>query len=129
VRDVTDERAREARLRRFDLAQTCQERWLTEVRKHALPQFRYLMVIEDRKSHRDFMFHLLLGACDWGSWDFNDHWKPRWKQMSGGTAFTKQIDERLGGLLSYFVMKKDCVLEVCDGTRYCKGAFEEWKPC
>jgi hypothetical protein len=129
LRDRTDENSREARRRRFDLAQTCQRRWLTKIRKHASPQFRYLMVIEDRTSRRDFMFHLLLGACDWGPWDFNDHWGPLWKQMSGGIASKKQIDERIGGLLWHFIMKKDCVFESGDGTRYSKGAFEEWKPC
>jgi hypothetical protein len=85
------------------------------------------MVIEDRRMRRDFMFHLLLRACDWGPWDFDNHWKPLWKQMSGGIAFTRRIDERIGGLLCYFVMKKHCVLEVNDGTQYWRGLFEEWK--
>lgn len=128
LRDRINEEAQEARLRRFAIAQTCQERWLREIRKRALPQFRYLTLTEDRTSKRDFMFHLLLADSDWGLWDFNDHLKPLWKQMSGGTAFQKQIDQRLGGFLWNCVMKRGCAVEVSDGRLYCAGMFEEWKP-
>jgi len=126
-RDRNDEKACATRLRRCELARTCQQRWLREVGKAALPQFRHLMLIEDRKIKRDIMFHLLLAGCDWEEWDFDNYWKPLWNEMTGGTAYRKQIDGRLGGFLWNSVMKRDCELEVSSGRTYCGGMFEEWK--
>jgi hypothetical protein len=124
-----DEKACAARSRRYELARTCQRRWLREVRKVALPQFRYLMVIENRQIKKDLMFHLLLANCDWGPSDFENDWKLLWNEMTGGTAYRKEIDERLGGFIWNSVVKRDCVLEVNhDGAHYWKQLFEEWEP-
>lgn len=123
-RDQRDEKARESRLRRLSLARDCQERWLSAIRRRAAVRFRYLLILEDRISKRDFLFHILLGGCGWRPWDFNDYWKPLWKQMSGGTAFTRRLDERIAGLVWYFVMTKGCVLETDSGERFCKTMFE-----
>lgn len=71
------------------------------------------------------MFHLLLGGSDWGPFDFTDHWRSLWQQMSGGIAFQRQIDERIGGLLRQFVLKRNCILETGDGERYDAQEFEE----
>jgi hypothetical protein len=112
--------------RYFDLARTYQKRWLRDVTKYRLPYFSYLLVIENRSKKQDFLFHLLLRGCDWGSWDFEDHWKPLWKQISGGTAFARQLDERVGGLICYFVKKKFCTLELPNGTQLSREDFDEW---
>jgi hypothetical protein len=136
LRDITDEKRRAARQRRFDRAQGCHERWLAEVRARApSDDTRYISVIEDRASKRDVMFHVLLGGCDLGEYDLNGEWSPRWNELSGGKAFMREIDERIGGLLRYFVFKKYCPLEVACGTvqgRFIAEQFEdleEWKHC
>jgi hypothetical protein len=86
------------------------------------------MAIEERAMKRDFLFHILLGGCDWGVWDLKDHWSPLWKRMSGGVAFPREIDERIGGLLCHLVIRRNCTLELGNGARYNASDFAEWKP-
>jgi hypothetical protein len=134
-RDLQDEKRRAARARRFQRAQECYEQWLAEIREKANGNdVRYISAIERRASRRDFMFHVLLGGCNWNEFELTDWWKPRWKELSGGTAFPRQIDKRVGGLLRYFVFKVGCVLEVDCGNlqrRFTASDFEdskEWTP-
>ena len=132
--DISNERRRAARRKRFDRAQGCHERWLAEVRERApSDNTRYISIIESRGFKRDFMFHVLLGGCDLGEYELNGRWGPRWNELSGGKAFMREMDERIGGLLRYFVFKKYCPLEVDCGSvqgRFAQEDFEdlqEWK--
>jgi hypothetical protein len=135
LRDLTDETRRAARQQRLDRAEKCHQRWLAEVRgKAPANEMRYISVIERRASKRDVMFHVLLGGCDWAQYDFSDWWGPRWTEISGGRAFMRNMDERTGGLLRYFVFKAHCVLEVDCGRVQGRFRaqdfedFEEWNP-
>lgn len=131
-RDITDEKRRAATQRRLDRALGSHERWLAEVRaKASSANTRYISVIERRASKRDVMFHVLLGGCDWDEYRLRDWWGPRWSELSGGKAFMREIDERVGGLLRHFVFKARCVLEVDCGRvqgRFIAEHFEdqEW---
>jgi hypothetical protein len=128
LRDLTDETRRAARRRLFDRAQTCHERWLAEVEREApLTHIRQITVIESRAGRRDFMFHALLGGCDWGEVDFDDKWAPRWNEISGGKAFIRQIDGRIGGLLRHFVFKKNCVLDINCGSVHGRFTAEDFE--
>jgi len=127
--DFTDEKRRAAQQRRFDRAQGCHERWLAEVRERApSDNTRYISIIESRGFKRDFMFHVLLGGCDLGEYELNGRWGPRWNELSGGKAFMRTMDERVGGLLRHFVFKARCVMEVDCGTvqsRFTADDFED----
>ena len=129
LRDITDEKRRAARQRRLDRALGSHERWLAEVREKApSANTRYISVIERRASKRDCMFHVLLGGCDLDEYELNGWWGPRWKELSGGKAFMREINERVGGLLGYFVFKARCVIEVDCGRvqgRFLAEHFED----
>ena len=84
------------------------------------------MVIENRPSSGDSMFHMLLRGCDWDPGDFGHCRARRWHEISGGKAFEKELDERIGGLLWHFVAKKGLLLEL-DGERYSKQDFDDLK--
>jgi len=114
-----------ARLHRFGRAQDRQAAWLAKVKAYAGEAFRYLMVIEDRKWKRDFQFHILLRGCD--SLDLDNYFFNLWKEMSGGIAFRRQMDERIRGLLWHLVIKRNCFLELDNGDRYSGEEFEEWE--
>jgi hypothetical protein len=130
VRDLNNETRRTARRQLFGRAQDCHERWLAEIERQAPRRVRHITVLESRASKRDFMFHVLLGGCAWSEDDFSEHWGPRWHEISGGKAFMRQIDERVGGLLRFFVFEKHCVLEIDCGIvrrRFTAEDFEEWR--
>jgi hypothetical protein len=112
--------------KRFNRAQKNQRRWLDEVRENGSPNFGYLMIIENRPSYEDCLFHILLRGCDWEEGDFGNWWARRWNEISGGKAFDKKLDERIRGLIRYFVAEKGLLLEL-DGERYRKEDFDEWK--
>jgi hypothetical protein len=131
IRDLTDETRRAARQKRISHAQGCYEHWLGEVKEQAVTEdTRHITVIEVRTGKRDFLFHVLLGGCDLDEYNLAGHWGPRWKEISGGKAFMRKMDERIGGLLRYFVFKANRVLDVDCGRvrgRFTAEDFEEWK--
>ena len=131
IRDFTDEKRRAARQRRLDRALGSHERWLAEVREKApSANTRYISVIEDRAGKRDVMFHVLLGGCELNEYDLESEWGPRWNELSGGKAFMREINERVGGLLRYFVFKERCVMEVDCGEvqdRFMAENFEDFE--
>ena len=72
--------------------------------------------LEERRGRGEVRFHVLVAR-------YGDGEHPQelflWKDLSGGWAFTRQLDERIGGLIGYFVMREGCLLELnC-------GAFRE----
>ena len=76
------------------------------------------------------MFHVLLGGCELNEYDLESEWGPRWNELSGGKAFMREINERVGGLLRYFVFKERCVMEVDCGEvqdRFMAENFEDFE--
>lgn len=123
---LSSEKWRTESAKRFDRAQKNQRRWLDEVRKNGSSNFDYLMVIENRPSYQNCLFHILFRGCDWDEGDFDNWWARRWNEISGGKAFKRKLDERIAGLIRYFVAEKNLLLEL-DGDRYRKEDFDEWK--
>jgi hypothetical protein len=115
-----------ARYRTFGQGMDRVEEWLAQIKKvYGEDRFRYLKIMENRRSHQDFLFHVLVGGCEWDEAAFKEHWGPLWRDISGGTSFEREIDERTRGLIWHLVFKADCLLETNDGKKYRKFDFEE----
>jgi hypothetical protein len=70
----------------------------------------------ERRGRGEVRFHVLIARCGDGEYRGLLH---HWQHLSGGWAFTRQLDERIGGLIGYLVMREGCLLELnC-------GAFRE----
>jgi hypothetical protein len=127
LKAIADAEAGAAHYRRFGEGMDCVDEWLDEVKKSANEeQFRYLKLMEDQTRTQDFAFHILLGGCDWNQFEFNGHWKPLWREISGGGAYERKIDPRIGGLIRHILFNTNCILETNDGKRYRADDFEEW---
>lgn len=111
----------------------CVKHWLAEIMLHAGQGgddgYRYINVLEEREDFSSSN-HILLGGCSLIG--LNDrNWKQRWHEMSGGTTYDRVLDDRIGGLLNYFVMTVGCTIElgVADSSGlYQRSDFFQWKP-
>lgn len=108
----------------------CVNDWMGELMVHAGKQeYRFIKVTELR---RDFScrYYILLGGCR--SSGINDRdWHQRWREMSGGYAYERELDERIGGLLHFFVMRLGCPIEIgeVESSRiYDASEFYRWQP-
>jgi hypothetical protein len=102
--------------------------WLDEIEvgPPAGPGVRDYIWLYERRLHGESRIHVLIS--DWQG--FEDMWELRWKEISGGWAFTRDLDERIRGLLGYLVMRVGCPLELhCGGFRGRRTAsdFRPWK--
>lgn len=112
----------------------CLESWLEKIQE---PPYRgpgvsdYLYMVEYRRDilrRRDqqTLFHVFI--ADWRG--CQDSWEHRWKEISGGWAKTKVLDDRINGFIGHLVMRKGCGLSVASGRHrgwYTKLDFVPWR--
>lgn len=73
---------------------------------------RDYLCLRERRPGGSIRFHVLIA-----NWEGDEYtWAYRWEEISRGWAFSREIGERIGGLLGYLVMRAGCSLEVeCRG--------------
>jgi len=116
--------------RRNEKKAKCIRNWIGEIMLHAGTQgFRYIKITEDQSDFSSY-YHVLFGGCSTAGLTDRD-WLKRWKEMSGGSAYERNLDDRIGGLLTHLVMKQENNIEVYLGdtkATYTKDDFRQWKP-
>ena len=112
-----------------DTGWDCFQQWLDEIQSEP-PRgagVRNYLWLEECQRDGDVTYHVLV--ADWDdSWTYE--WEQRWKEISHGWAKTRELDERIGGLLGYLVMREGCVLELnCPGFQghYSAQDFRPWR--
>jgi hypothetical protein len=104
--------------------------WLGEIfLRTGNRSFRSIVVTEECRD-LSYRYHVLMGGICLEKLQKLD-WKKRWKEMSGGYGYERQVHERTGGLLGYFVMRLGCPMEVFVGEspeNYSRDDFLPWKP-
>jgi hypothetical protein len=97
----------------------CVEQWMRDVDVH-----NYLCVHEPRGGDES-RFHILVDL--FGA--FDDTARYRWKEISGGWASERQLDDRIGRLIGHMVMRKGYPLTVRCGRfsgHYTQEDFRPW---
>jgi len=84
--------------------------------------------LEERRVRGEVRFHVLVAR-----YGQREHAQEllRWRELSGGWAFTRELDERIGGLLGYLVMRAGCTLELSCGEflgQRSASDFIPWNP-
>jgi hypothetical protein len=69
--------------------------------------------LEERRARGEVRFHVLVARYGEGE---HPEELLRWRETSGGWAFQRELDERIGGLLGYLVMLRGCSLELNCGA-------------
>src|ERR1700691_3564525 len=120
---LTDPDRREGWTKAPDTAWDCFEQWIDEI--HSAGVRNYLWLGESQ-SGGDATSRVLV--ADWDdSW--TSEWESRWKEISHGWAKTRELDDRIGGLLGHLVMRARCVLGFnCAGFQghYYAQEFRPW---
>jgi hypothetical protein len=96
----------------------CLEQWLSE-----LGVQHYIWLEERRRD--EVRFHVLTNDAD----AFAEVSRFRWKEISGGWAFERQVDDRLGRLIGHMVMRGGYSLKVEGGQfsgHYTQEDFRPW---
>lgn len=110
-------------------AEECFQRWLKDAERGPGPEgpgIRDYLWLEEYRRGGTVLFHVLM--ANWQG--FEDAWEQRWRDISGGWARTREMDERINGLLGYFVMRAGCVLRLNCGEfrgRFHATDFRPWK--
>jgi hypothetical protein len=106
----------------------CLRQWLDEVQFQG-PGGAHVtgyLVLEELRSEEEVRYHVLL--ANWNG--FEDAWMRRWKEISGGWAFERQLDDRIGRFIGHMVMRAGCSLTVKRGRlsrHYTQEDFRPWK--
>ncbi len=129
IRAETDPDCREGWKKIPATAQECLEQWIQEIQVGpgpGGPGIRDYLWLEEYRRDGKILFHVLV--ADWRG--FEDTWERRWRDISGGWARTRELDDRINGLLGYFVMRAGCVLRLNCGEfrgRFHATDFRPWK--
>jgi hypothetical protein len=128
--EFTDPQHLEGWTRTPTTASECLKQWLADMGPdgHCGLSVRNYIWLE-KKRFDGVRFHVLVSNFT----GYEDDWKRRWHEISGGWALTRQIDyERgVGGLLGHFVMRAGFPMVVKSGwfsQRYTHEDFYPWKP-
>ena len=91
-------------------ADACLQLWLKEIqaKPDSGPGVTDYLYLEEYRRDGKTLFHVLI--ADWNG--FQDAWEWRWKEISGGWACTRELDDRIKGFIGHFVMRAGCVLYV-----------------
>jgi hypothetical protein len=82
--------------------------------------------LEQERLGGEVRFYVLV--ADWQ--DRDEESLLRWKEISGGWAYRRILDERIAGFLGHMVMRAGCILGVDCGTntgRYTSANFRPWR--
>jgi hypothetical protein len=97
----------------------CVEQWIADIGVQ-----EYLCVHESRGDGT--RYHMLVD--DFGA--FDDTSRDRWKEISGGWAVERQLDDRIGRLIGHMVMRSGYPLTVRCGRfsgHYTQEDFRPWR--
>ncbi len=88
----------------------CFTQWVDEIEcEHGHGQCITSARAIERRENDDLLFHtLLVGVPE----DLKRHWRIRWNEISGGTAWDRPLDSGIERLFAYFVRKVGCDIEV-----------------
>lgn len=109
-------------------ARECLDQWLRDLDVSAGgPRAISYLVVEETRARGVILFHVLVA----GWFGSQEQWIWRWREISHGWAFTRQLDDRVAGLLGHFVMRVGYTLEVRSGEfrgSYNAKDFKPWRP-